>query len=78
MQDQAQEQEEEVKASFEGGEEPDSAPPRSDLESADSGSHDDDVAEQSASVEVTEATLEMRQTKAISESAGQPNEESAD
>ena len=74
MQDQAQEQEEEVKATFEGGEEPDSAPPRSDLESADS----DDVAEQSASVEVTEATLERRQTKAISESAGQPNEESAD
>jgi len=72
LQDQAQE--EEVKAS-EGGEveEPDSAPARSDLESADGA---DDVAEQSASVEVTEATLERRQTKAISESAGQPNEES--
>ena len=51
--------------------EPDSAQPRSDLES-----DDDDVGERS--VEVTEATLERRQTKAISESAGQPNEESAD
>ena len=48
--------------------EPDSAQPRSDLESVD-----DDVGERS--VEVTEATLERRQTKAISESAGQPNEE---
>ena len=47
-------------------------------EQIDPGSHGDDVAEQSASVEVTEATLERRQTKAISESAGQPNEESAD
>lgn len=74
MQDQAQYQEEEVKVS-EGGqeEEPNSAPARSDLESADG----DDVAE-SASVEATDATLERRQTKKISESVGQPNEESAD
>ena len=52
-------------------EQPSSAP-RSDLESAD----DADAAEQSASVDVTEATLEKKQTKAlISESAQNPNDE---